>query len=875
MVSYFACFLFFTILLGFFFQPCFQHPLCQRDERVALLQFKESFVIDKHASSDDDPCAYRKVNLWKSQAMDCCSWEGIWCDQDTGHVIGLDLSSSCLFGSINSNSSLFHLIQLQHLNLAFNHFNYSKIPYAFANLTTLTYLNLSESFFSRQIPFELSKLASLSTLDLSDSCIFGLDEGLLELKRPNMRSLIENMTSLEYLRLSCVKINSRIPNMLANMSSLSTIRLGNCGLFGEFPSAIFQLPKLQVLIVSYNHGLMGNLPEFHFNSQLMTLGVGITSFSGKLPTSIGMLSSLERLYVYGCNFSGLLPPSLGNLTKLQELSVEENSFIGTIEIDTFLKLKDLYSLLLSSNNFSLVIKTRNTTNTIFAKLVALGLGSCNLKDFPGFLQDQDQLEYLEVSFNDITGQIPQWICKLNKSLTHLNLSHNSFTNIEKFSACLPSFSTLYILDLSFNMLEASLPIPVFSINFFLVSGNKFSGEIPPEFCSRTSLVILDLSHNNLNGMIPQCISNFSKSLLILNLQENSFEGPIPTSWVAGNNIKEIKLGQNNLQGKLPKSLANCRMLEFLDLGNNHIRDTFPSWLGTLPNLKILILHSNGFYGPINVAESDAWFPNLRIIDLSYNGFIGLLPIEYFKTWDAIANVDKANPVYWHTSDYFQLMNGNIYTNPYPYSMTITNKGVKMEYAKVLEIFSAIDLSCNRFEGEILDVIGSLKRLQLLNLSNNILVGPIPQALGDLKNLEALDLSQNKLTGSIPTQLTQLNFLEVFNISHNQLTGTIPTGQQFDTFDNSSFYGNLGLCGLPLSRKCDDSKGLPPPSSTSKGNEDSGLLAEFGWKTVALGYGCGFVVGVVIGNIVFARTHEWLMRTYRIKLSRGRRMRRIQ
>ncbi|GKV49589.1 hypothetical protein SLEP1_g56329 [Rubroshorea leprosula] len=199
----------------------------------------------------------------------------------------------------------------------------------------------------------------------------------------------------------------------------------------------------------------------------------------------------------------------------------------------------------------------------------------------------------------------------------------------------------------------------------------------------------------------------------------------------------------------------------------------------------------------------------------------------------------------------------------------------MEYAKVLEIFSAIDLSCNKFEGEILDVVGILKGLELLNLSNNILVGPIPPTLGNLKNLEALDLSQNKLTGSIPTQLTQLNFLEVFNISHNHLIGPIPKGQQFDTFDNSSFDGKSGLCGWPLLRKCDYSKALPPPSSTSKGNEDSGLLAEFGWKTVVLGYGCGFLVGVVIGNIVFARTHEWLMRTYRIRLSRGRRMRKIQ
>ncbi|KAF3957232.1 hypothetical protein CMV_017730, partial [Castanea mollissima] len=44
------------------------------------------------------------------------------------HVIELDLSSCNLYGSINSNSSLFHLVHLQSLNLAFNNFNYSQIP---------------------------------------------------------------------------------------------------------------------------------------------------------------------------------------------------------------------------------------------------------------------------------------------------------------------------------------------------------------------------------------------------------------------------------------------------------------------------------------------------------------------------------------------------------------------------------------------------------------------------------------------------------------------------------------------------------------------------------------------------------------------------
>ncbi|GLU17338.1 hypothetical protein SLE2022_337090 [Rubroshorea leprosula] len=218
------------------------------------------------------------------------------------------------------------------------------------------------------------------------------------------------------------------------------------------------------------------------------------------------------------------------------------------------------------------------------------------------------------------------------------------------------------------------------------------------------------------------------------------------------------------------------------------------------------------------------FPDLRIVNLSHNGFVGPVPTKYFNLWSAMVDVDKENTKYWHAYDNYML-NGLIGASPYPYSMTITNKGVKMEYAKVSKIFSTIDLSCKKFDGEIPDVVGSLKGLQLLNLSNNILVGPNPPALGNLKNVEALDLSQNKLVESIPMQLTPFNFLEVFNVSYNYLTGLIPNVQQYDTFDNSSFDGNLGLCGLPLLRKCDNSKASPPPSSNSKGNEDSGLLAE--------------------------------------------------
>ncbi|GLT54996.1 hypothetical protein SLA2020_281540 [Shorea laevis] len=141
---------------------------------------------------------------------------------------------------------------------------------------------------------------------------------------------------------------------------------------------------------------------------------------------------------------------------------------------------------------------------------------------------------------------------------------------------------------------------------------------------------------------------------------------------------------------------------------------------------------------------------------------------------------------------------------------MTNKGIELEYEKIQDVFRVIDFSSNRFEGEIPELVGSLKGLHLLNLSNNALTGHIPSSLGNLTHIESMDLSQNKLLGEIPPQLTQLFFLASFNVSNNRLTGPIPHGNQFDTFQNGSFGGNPGLCGSPLSKKCGDFKYTPTP-----------------------------------------------------------------
>uniref|UniRef100_A0A2N9EFS1 Leucine-rich repeat-containing N-terminal plant-type domain-containing protein n=1 Tax=Fagus sylvatica TaxID=28930 RepID=A0A2N9EFS1_FAGSY len=73
------------------------------------------------------------MKSWKADT-DCCSWDGITCDTENGHVVVINLSNSWLSGTLKSNSSLFNLRHLQKLNLALNDFSSSTIPSQFGQL---------------------------------------------------------------------------------------------------------------------------------------------------------------------------------------------------------------------------------------------------------------------------------------------------------------------------------------------------------------------------------------------------------------------------------------------------------------------------------------------------------------------------------------------------------------------------------------------------------------------------------------------------------------------------------------------------------------------------------------------------------------------
>jgi Leucine-rich repeat (LRR) protein len=764
-----------------------------------------------------------------------------------------------------------------------------KFPSSMGNLKHLQYLDLAFNHFTGSIPHDFGQLTKLVSLSL-----FAND--YLSVEPVSFDKIIQNLTKLRDLALDTVNMSLVVPNSLMNLSSsLSSLSLQGCGLQGKIPGNIFLLPNLELLILRDNEGLTGSFPSSNVSNVLWQLDLSDTRISIYLENdAFSNLKSLKYIRLSNCNIVGSKLAQFGNLTRLFHLELSNNNF--SIQIpSSFGNLMQLGYMDLSYNNFTGQIPSS------LGNLVQLGylnLNSNNLKgQIPSSLGNLVQLGSLNLNSNNLKGQIPYSFANLTL-LINLDLSNNQLQGpihfqlstildlyglslygnllngtIPSFLFALPSLwnldlhnnqfignisefqhNSLEFLDLSNNSLHGPIPSSIFKQEklqlLILASNNKLTWEVPSSICKLKFLRVLDLSNNDLSGSAPQCLGNFSNSLSVLHLGMNNLRGTIPSTFSKGSNLEYLNLNGNELEGKIPLSIVNCTMLEFLDLGNNKIEDTFPYFLEMLPELKILVLKSNKLHGFMKGPTTFNSFSKLQILDISENNLRGPLPEEFFNSLEGMMNIDQ-DMIYLTTR----------YYSGYNYSLKMTWKGLEVEFVKIQSILRVLDLSNNSFTGEIPKPIGKLKGLQQLNLSHNSLTGHIQSSLGFLTNLQALDMSLNMLTGRIPVQLTDLTFLEVLNLSQNKLEGPIPGGKQFNTFDPSSFQGNLGLCGFPMPTECNNGVVPPLPPSNFNEGDDSTLFEDgFGWKAVAMGYGCGFVFGVTMGYIVFrTRRPAWFHR----------------
>ncbi|KAL0692472.1 hypothetical protein Bca4012_059652 [Brassica carinata] len=558
--------------------------------------------------------------------------------------------------------------------------------------------------------------------------------------------------------------------------------------------------------------------------------------SGNFPIALLNLTKLSYLSLSYNQFTGTLPPDINSLPNLENFEARQNSFVGTIP-STLLTIPSLRIIDLADNQL-------NGT-----------LGFVNMLSSPPLDFDNNSLSGLYLSNNRFTGQVPGWLWSL-PNLNNLDLSDNRFSQFEGFAK---DFSTnvIGVLDLRSNDFQGPLFVPPIPVAILLASRNNFSGEIPTSICDMTtSLDILDIADNNLNGSAPECFWNLTaKSLSVLDIGDNHFTGSLPDIFKNATNLRSLNLGHNHFVGKLPKSLTSCSSLEVLNVEHNRFNDTFPFWLQSLKNLQVLILRSNEFHGPLQYhPQGPSWFPQLRIIDLSHNDFTGTLLSDFFIHLTAMSSKGD--------SPKLKYIGGNSY---YRDSMVLMNKGVELEYTRIFTLLTAIDFSGNKLRGKIPDSIGQLEDLIVLNLSSNGFDGNIPSSLGKLTQLESLDLSRNELSGEIPPTLRDLTKLSFVKVSHNELVGPIPQSTQFQTQSASSFEGNRGLCGPPLNEMC----GVVDTEPSEEEEEEDNVIS---WIAAAIGLAPGIIFGVTIGHIVMTRKPQWFMvkkkkKTQRIALGR--------
>ncbi|RID71411.1 hypothetical protein BRARA_C03351 [Brassica rapa] len=595
------------------------------------------------------------------------------------------------------------------------------------------------------------------------------------------------------------------------------------------------------LSCSYLRGQLHSNISLH---SLTALDLSSNDFNGQIMSSLGNLSLLTSLDLSYNRFSGQIPSSIGNLSHLTSLDFSDNQLSGPVNFTTFSHLKSLYYLHLSNlnttttvdlsyimscfkslylldlsgNHVSVTNKSSATYDLVMQPIQSLLLSDCGIIEFPELVKTKQLLTDLDVSKNKLKGKVPSWLWTL-PYLRHVDLSNNNLINFERSPRSGPS------------LMMAAL----------LVSNNNFTGNIPSFICELPSLRTLDLSNNNFDGVIPSCMANLRRTLSDLNLAQNRLHGGLPEYILKY--LRSFDVGHNQLTGKLPRALIHSTYLEVLNVGNNVINDTFPFWLSSLPNLKVLVLRSNLFHGPILL---QAPFPKLQIIDVSHNHFNGALPSDYFVKWSAMSslatNEDKLSRKYM----------GDVY---YYDSLVLMNKGVVMELVRIFKIYTALDFSRNKLEGKIPKSIGLLEELHVLNLSNNAFTGHIPSSMGNLSALESLDVSQNQLSGEIPQELGSLSYLAYMNFSHNQLEGLVPGGTQFRRQNCSSFEDNKGLFGPSLDEDCRD---IHTPASHKQYETTESDEEVLNWIAAVIGAVPGVLLGLTIGYILVSYRPEWFV-----------------
>ncbi|CAL4898148.1 unnamed protein product [Urochloa decumbens] len=532
------------------------------------------------------------------------------------------------------------------------------------------------------------------------------------------------LTKLRYLNLSDnFFIGNNILESLGKMASLEAINLDISGLRGALPSTVLSRT-------------LKNLREFH---------LGSNQLNGSIPAFLFELPHLEYLDLSGNHLQGHIPIcSTSNLSSsLRTLKISANNLNGTFDFFWLRNCTKLNHVELSSNtDLAVDVKFRGSVPPF--QLRVLMLSECNLDNTiiagPNFLGTQHHLKVLDLSNNNLTGSIPNWILANQMNLVYLNLANNLL--VGSLDLMWQYQSNLGMIDISMNRFTGQLPTNISSVfpnlEVLNTSFNIIAGHLPPSLC-RMNLSFVDLSNNKLTGEVPACLFTECSTLIMLKLSNNNLGGPILGGASNLSIVEEIHLAGNNFDGVLPNNLSGNK-LRILDLHDNKLSGKLDASFWNLSLLQVFSVASNSLTDGIDPAICK--LTGLEFLDMSDNNFTGYLPNCSNKKLTL----------------HFLNMSCNTLSG---FAGAFLNSS----------FVRALDLRYNQFEGS-LDWIQHLSEIKLLLLGGNIFEGQISPNLCYLQNLNIIDLSHNQgsqfrpefsgipgipLSGSLPRCIGGISF----------------------------------------------------------------------------------------------------------------------
>ncbi|XP_050207570.1 LRR receptor-like serine/threonine-protein kinase SIK1 [Mercurialis annua] len=304
----------------------------------------------------------------------------------------------------------------------------------------------------------------------------------------------------------------RCDRVISGSFRVTEITLDPVGYSGFLSSTFWDLPYLQTLDISDN-AFFGLVPDSLAKlTRLRRLSLSENSLSGEIPISIGSLSHLEELYLNSNNLQGPLPSSFSSLIRLKRLEIQENNISG--QFPDLSSLKELYFLDASNNCLSGQLPPAMPMN-----LIELSVRNNNLQgNLPDNFRILEYLEVLDLSHNQLSGSVKSVLFN-HPSLQQLTLSYNNFTFLQ----------------------------------------------VPPTMGFTSKLIALDLSYNNIQGLLPAFLGSITK-LSALNLEHNKFTGMIPTQYALKTAalredttpFQRLLLGGNYLFGPIPGPLMGLK-----------------------------------------------------------------------------------------------------------------------------------------------------------------------------------------------------------------------------------------------------------------------------------------------------------------------------